>query len=492
MTFNGESAVSNVTDLSRWFYNPFEYYVMTHAGIGTNITPTIPSFTRAQLTDFWDTGKYRVSNDPAQTLTDAGLAEYTNANFVSDSTFSTESSPVSPAHYYKYPDSVTSVNKEPKVIKNPANPEENTTRLYYMKTHDGETGYRLAGVGYLEYLAETVSPFNPEESYNYIDKIPPMDEYVHQDYAERLIPRAIGYSAALLNYFFRGTIEISLPDEGIYAITGPNGTFNKIKLKAKNTTVNNEPMSGGTLQLVVKYKTATDTNTFHNYSDCVPTSPDFSYIVASYSGGTVTSLTADYTTLTFDLESGMPLNATDVYLQLVYKGQLGNEADAVAVGFKDISEPTPFDVANNKDYIIDAQNPPADYMETVQNVYVAFSSLYLASADKYSAKFAGIPAGSYGRGYVLTDKDFSFSFVRESWTGGVLYVSAYPSIEMQNNGAASCSYPGSRPDDIMNNYQPARGLDSWLYACYRNIGSSGCPLMPTPSTGPVPMEIQFY
>ena len=39
------------------------------------------------------------------------------------------------------------------------------------------------------------------------------DEEAHKDYAKKLIPRAVGYSAGLLDYFFRGEIEISLPDQ---------------------------------------------------------------------------------------------------------------------------------------------------------------------------------------------------------------------------------------------------------------------------------------
>ena len=36
--------------------------------------------------------------------------------------------------------------------------------------------------------------------------------------ANLLIPRAVAYSAGLIDYFFRGRMEIALPDEGVYAI----------------------------------------------------------------------------------------------------------------------------------------------------------------------------------------------------------------------------------------------------------------------------------
>ncbi len=63
--------------------------------------------------------------------------------------------------------------------------------------------------------------------------------------ADLLIPRAVAYSAGLIDYFFRGKMEISLPDEGVYGIvdhsvatayTKDTGGFFNIKLKIKNTT----------------------------------------------------------------------------------------------------------------------------------------------------------------------------------------------------------------------------------------------------------------
>lgn len=44
--------------------------------------------------------------------------------------------------------------------------------------------------------------------------------------------------------------------------------------------------------------------------------------------------------LTFDFTDRIPINAMDLYLQVVYRGKLGDEPDALVVGTKDISEPT--------------------------------------------------------------------------------------------------------------------------------------------------------
>ena len=50
-------------------------------------------------------------------------------------------------------------------------------------------------------------------------------------------------------------------------------------------------------------------------------------------------------------DSPIPFDMTDVVLQVVYRGELGSEADAVAVGTIDMSEPTYFAYHNASDYI---------------------------------------------------------------------------------------------------------------------------------------------
>jgi hypothetical protein len=54
--------------------------------------------------------------------------------------------------------------------------------------------------------------------------------------------------------------------------------------------------------------------------------------------------------LTFTFPSPIPINATDLYLQVVFRGTLGNELDAVVVTTKDISEPNYFAYTNVSDY----------------------------------------------------------------------------------------------------------------------------------------------
>ena len=90
-----------------------------------------------------------------------------------------------------------------------------------------------------------------------------LDDNVLEDYAAQLVPRGESYSAALLKYFFRGTMEITLPRNGVYAFRGTETVpttqgFNKVNLLVKNTTSTGEQMLGGDIDLVVQYRFLTD------------------------------------------------------------------------------------------------------------------------------------------------------------------------------------------------------------------------------------------
>jgi hypothetical protein len=81
-------------------------------------------------------------------------------------------------------------------------------------------------------------------------------------------------------------------------------------------------------------------------------SQEFSYLVIREAEARRSIPRDEWVKLVFDLgQTGIPINATDLYLQVIYKGQLGLEKEGVAVGLKDISEPTPIDLFNDMDRI---------------------------------------------------------------------------------------------------------------------------------------------
>jgi len=113
-------------------------------------------------------------------------------------------------------------------------------RQYYKKIGDGDTGYRLATVGLLKDYMTRYFPW-----YMGLDK-EALDGSVYRDYAEKLIPRAVGYSSGLLKYFFRGNLQITAVP--IFY----KGELHFMRLKIKNLTPN-ETMSNGDFALIYRY-----------------------------------------------------------------------------------------------------------------------------------------------------------------------------------------------------------------------------------------------
>ena len=243
-------------------------------------------------------------------------------------------------------------------------------------TSDGLPIKHFLSAGYLWSALETVSPYNMENAKFVIDDI------CNDDYGLILVPKVVSYDAALLNYFFRGTLEISLPDDGVYAVADPQSPdgFTKIRLKVKNTTGNNELMTDGTIRAVIRYQLA-QTDPFQNHP--VEISQETSYAISS-SINLASLSTGSVQDITFDLPpNSLPFRATNVYAQVVFQGQLGNEVGTVAVGYKDLSEPTPVDIINTMDTVclyntlyaagsdaaLQAVDPQGDRISTYEDVY---------------------------------------------------------------------------------------------------------------------------
>jgi len=180
-----------------------------------------------------------------------------------------------------------------------------------------------------------------------------------------LIPKAVEYSAGLINYFFRGKMEIGLPADGIYSLVDHHAHrckdacgFKKFKLKVKNTTPG-EDMTAGTLRAAVKFHR---NNCYREDLGGDPGGPAFAGISCRSAEEEafvsdpmpVTMLgTLEERELTFTFPNTIPINATDLYLQVVFQGKLGEEPGAVAVATKDISEPNYFAFTNITDKAYD-------------------------------------------------------------------------------------------------------------------------------------------
>jgi hypothetical protein len=140
-------------------------------------------------------------------------------------------------------------------------------------------------------------------------------------------------------------------------------------------------MTNGTIELVVKYKVAAVDPFFPGR---VNTTADFSYIVAPESTGKASIPDSEFVELTFNLPQKLPIFATDVYLYVVYRGRLGAEENAVAMGYKDVSEPTPYEFFNNMDWIcINGAWKAAGSQEAMQLADAAGNGNGVVDADEW-------------------------------------------------------------------------------------------------------------
>lgn len=403
-----------------------------------------------------------------------GLSEYSNANFFTGDTMWDDE------YNYPYPskeqtnyddnwwdiDNVEEIDAEDGQIDN---------RIYITKEHTNEdniiTETHLAVARYwLEEIATSIGSFIVIDHGLRLKHGFQLDEICWKDYSDDLIPRAVGYSAALLDYFFRGEIDISLPDGGMYSLIDGSISphqFTYIKAKIKSNTVqetdeNGVPLSfeeigAGTFMAIAKYKKRTD------YEEDLSTDPPDAYSREdefSYSYSETTEV--DYidpingSDVTFDFsEDPIPAGITDLYLRVIFKGTLGNEIDtAIAIGNKDLNEPMHITVWNSTDrFYLDGVLKTADTIKTeeaLRNIvdldkdgeineveegepyidpYKIDTEIYFYATDgepEYvNATYTFLPYGRYGKLILLTDELFNIRIDRTAVYPPTNNISAY-------------------------------------------------------------------
>ena len=263
-----------------------------------NSAATIP------IAGLFDADKYTGSNPGVTTTSPVGLAEYTNANFFSRDTV---------VGKYQYP-SLSNCQKgdwewvqDP---KHPDDPAQKVRRKYYTKTNNGETGYKLATLS-REWIWGSI--YMPEES----AWLTVRDDNVYEDYARKLIPKAVEYSAGMLNYFFRGQLEAV----GASSTTDSDNKVTGMTLKVKNNTPDEDMVKTDNSHLVVSYNYMDGSQKHFGKSGDVSLRADIPL------DNTTDDDTYQYS---FTFASSIPADATDEEFFLVYRGKLGAEDDAVA------------------------------------------------------------------------------------------------------------------------------------------------------------------
>lgn len=322
-------------------------------------------------------GPLRLPRDFWENEAGTGISEFTNRNFLSkDTNWEINSNQQVATTEYPQPEwigIVENVNVE-ELVPAPSDHilsycrsrSATCTMSFYSSVHDIENTRASTQSIFDQYIAlREVTYTRPNRPTYKVNRIFTLNRYNFATAHPHLVPRATAYSAALINYFFRGKLEIGPAAKGVYAVVDHNtpeghtkgtGGFDRIQVSVRNVTpggfdADGMPLiervgTGGTLRAVIKY----------HLNDCyLPDlsgeygSPGFGwqqcrsldeYIAVSDSVPVPLEIDSGARDITFTFTSRLPINATDLYLQVVYRGPLGDETDAVIVETRDISEPT--------------------------------------------------------------------------------------------------------------------------------------------------------
>ncbi len=339
----------------------------------------------------------------------------------------------------------------------------------------------------------------------------------HYNYAEQarlLLPRAVAYSAGLIDYFFRGMLEIGLPDEGVYAATDNSAAickdtcgFDRVKLKLTNATPG-EAMGPGVAVAVVKYHR----NTCYR-SDLTgdPGGPNFAgngcrnaeeEIVVS-DAAAIAALPAGATLpLKFDFtQRKIPINATDVTLQLVYRGKLGQEDDAVAVTSRNVAEPSYVALENATDYRFSTTT--GSYAPSGAPVAFAGATVTFAAAGKPLATAATVPAPGYAQLAFLGERAATavkVDFAAAVLSGGHPLTVALPAFEFYLPAGPATNYGSTWAVAPVRGlyrrfvYSVARAANYEVYQCAPDFNPLACTeatLPPLTAANAVPWVVDF-
>lgn len=240
-----------------------------------------------------------------------GIAEYSSANFFSDDT-------INSPHFQSPLSSQVEVRA----------PEYDATRAklrryVYFRPGFGEQDYPLA-------LASAMRPY-------VIDPlaIPTengLDDKVFQGYGAKLFPRAIGYSAGLIDYFFRAQVDTADPPLG-YVLVPWEARRSSIDVQGVKVIGDGQQTGNGTIQMVLLHE-----NSFRGLRN-PPTSPGPKPLVV-VSNEVPFTISSQGQTVTFPF-AALPW-PTEVIPALccygngymgiiVYRGTLGQETNTAVV-----------------------------------------------------------------------------------------------------------------------------------------------------------------
>ncbi|HBD10326.1 MAG TPA: hypothetical protein DCZ69_18920 [Syntrophobacteraceae bacterium] len=307
---------------TKWAYEKFERFVETHPEIITG--GTVCGLAQKTLTNFWDTNVYDGQSPDLLDMLQMGLAEYTNMNFASDNTIFTESNLDAGSnsdgikYYHPYPRRTsTNVQKyldgvlRPEIVFGEDNVPD--TSFYIAKIQDGERIDHFIKPTYFSKPLIT----NETGDLQTFHRSFMLDDACVSEYTSKLIPKAVGYSASLIEYFFRGDFDV----KDVFVRRDPGGNIVGINMKITNSSkldAQPELLVMGDIELSYRYIAPQDRQATYGLIENVY---DVDY--------KTNAINFDYVDLVTDLPNSIPLGSKDISFTIVYRGRLGDEEGCV-------------------------------------------------------------------------------------------------------------------------------------------------------------------
>lgn len=341
-----------------------------------------------------------------------------------------------------------------------------------------------------------------------------LNHYNYSEQARLLLPRAVAYSAGLLDYFFRGKLEIALPDEGVYAArdTLPGSCkdpcgFDSVKLKLTNDTPG-EAMGPGVVVAVAKFHR---NNCYRADLSGEPGGPNFTgggcrnpeeEIVVSNARAIASMATGTAQTIKFDFsQRPLPINATDVTLQVVFRGRLGNEDDAVAVTTRNVAEPSYLALENATDYRYSTATQtyvPSGAPSVFTSAKVTFGAATAALASLTELRAPGHAQFAYLGDLATTPVKIELAAPQISINGAMTV--GMPYFEFYLPPGAGTTYTSNWHVSPVRGvyrrfvYSVSRAADYEVYLCsldFNPLACSEATLPPLTNANAVPWTVEF-
>ena len=315
----------------------YEHYVDDLAKVDGVQYTGYPVVQAARPRDYWDTGFGE------------GIAEFSNRNFVTVGTnFRGRPDALQPAPGFPMPSGAGAATAKVDVQELvPGAPLHG--KLTFIGTPYDDQYAETAG---FNPRTSSFSIFNSDLTRRNLLASYTINRFNIEAAQSVLIPRAVGYSAGMINYFFRGKLEISAPDRLAYAVTSYtpdlSGTFSRVDLKLRNATPD-ETMGRGTVQAIVRYRKGWP-NPLMDPTWALEPVPTY-----AVSAPKDIELTEELQSVSFDFKDDpIALNAGEVSILVAFRGPLISDAyteeDGIAIGTKDLYEPDLIDFGNITDY----------------------------------------------------------------------------------------------------------------------------------------------